>query len=107
MATSSASSLAGNASSVHLDALLALSVEFESSDEDDGNDTYVHPLSAKFKEDNESLDNHEFECNNDGSEEMSPLDEEQIVSPPLPSPLVRYKSLRDHNGRFCLVVKIA
>ena len=76
-------------------------------DKDDGNDTNVHPLSDKFKEDNECLDNHEFECNNDGSEEMSPLDEDQIVSSPLPSPLVRYKSLRDHNGRFYLVGKIA
>ena len=74
--------------------------------EDVGNATNVHPLSDKFKDDNESLDNHEFECNNDGSEKMSPLEENQVVSPPLPSPLVRYKSLRDHNGRFCLVVKI-
>ena len=34
------------------------------------------------------------------------LDDSQKGSSPLPSPLVRYKSLRDHNGRFCLVVKI-
>ena len=33
-------------------------------------------------------------------------DDSQKGSSPLPSPLVRYKSLRDHNGRFCLVVKI-
>ena len=33
-------------------------------------------------------------------------DDSQKGSSPLPSPLVRYKSLRDHNGRYCLVVRI-
>ena len=33
-------------------------------------------------------------------------DGSQKGSSPLPSPLVRYKSLRDHNGRYCLVVRI-
>ena len=34
------------------------------------------------------------------------VDDSQKGSSPLPSPLVRYKSLRDHNGRYCLVVRI-
>ena len=33
-------------------------------------------------------------------------EDSQKGSSPLPSPLVRYKSLRDHNGRYCLVVRI-
>ena len=33
-------------------------------------------------------------------------DDSQKGSSPDPSPLVRYKSLRDHNGRYCLVVRI-
>ena len=41
-----------------------------------------------------------------GNDDSDMADDSQKGSSPLPSPLVRYKSLRDHNGRFCLVVKI-
>ena len=44
--------------------------------------------------------------NVNSNKDSDTLDDSQKGSSPLPSPLVRYKSLRDHNGRFCLVVKI-
>ena len=52
-----------------------------------------------FNEDSNSKNNM------DGSEDLDILDDCHSISSP--SPLVRYKSLRDHNGRYCLVVKIA
>jgi hypothetical protein len=54
---------------------------------------------------NDSSDDNNSKDNMDGSEIMETTRENQTMSSP--SPLVRYKSLRDHNGRFCLVVKIA
>ena len=56
---------------------------------------------------NDSSDDNNSKNNTDGSENMDTVRESQSMSSPLPSPLVRYKSLRDHNGRYCLVVKIA
>ena len=41
-----------------------------------------------------------------GNDDSDMADDSQKGSSPLPSPLVRYKSLRDHNGRYCLVVRI-
>ena len=41
------------------------------------------------------------------NDDLNDDDNETTITSPVPSPLVRYKSLRDHNGRFCLVVKIA
>ena len=41
-----------------------------------------------------------------GNDDSYMADDSQKGSSPLPSPLVRYKSLRDHNGRYCLVVRI-
>ena len=52
---------------------------------------------------NELLDS---KNNVNSNKDSDTLDDSQKGSSPLPSPLVRYKSLRDHNGRFCLVVKI-
>lgn len=69
-------------------------------------DNGVPASSDKYKEANdEDLDDDNgIKDDNDGSENMKMIDENQMVSSP--SPLVRYKSLRDHNGRFYLVVKI-
>ena len=52
---------------------------------------------------NELLENKNDVNRNDDSDMA---DDSQKGSPPDPSPLVRYKSLRDHNGRYCLVVRI-
>ena len=52
---------------------------------------------------NELLENKNDVNRNDDSDMA---DDSQKGSSPLPSPLVRYKSLRDHNGRYCLVVRI-
>lgn len=70
------------------------------------NGVSIHTLSEKYKEANDDDLDGDNENNNEGSENMDIIDENQMVSSPLPSPLVRYKSLRDHNGRFYLVVKI-
>ena len=56
------------------------------------------------REDDFNDDNHS-KNNMDGSEDLDIIDDCHSISSP--SPLVRYKSLRDHNGRYCLVVKIA
>ena len=56
------------------------------------------------REDDFNDDSHS-KNNMDGSEDLDIIDDCHSISSP--SPLVRYKSLRDHNGRYCLVVKIA
>jgi hypothetical protein len=66
-----------------------------------GSEKSKDALEDDFNDDNHSKNN------TDGSEDIDPLDDKEMLSSPLPSPLVRYKSLRDHNGRYCLVVKIA
>ena len=52
---------------------------------------------------NELIDSRNDVNRNDDSDMA---EDSQKGSSPLPSPLVRYKSLRDHNGRYCLVVRI-
>jgi hypothetical protein len=68
----------------------------------------LNTCSDKSKDaiENDSSDDNHSKNNMDGSEDMDTVRESQLMSSPLPSPLVRYKSLRDHNGRYCLVVKI-
>ena len=72
------------------------------------NGVSIHALSDQYNEDNDDEldDAKENKNTHDISDNMDMNEENQMVSSPLPSPLVRYKSLRDHNGRFYLVVKI-
>ena len=60
---------------------------------------------SKDNRDNDFNEDNTIKNNMDGSEDLDILDDCHSISSP--SPLVRYKSLRDHNGRYCLVVKIA
>ena len=70
----------------------------------------ITTLSDKSKEAIEDDINDDYDSKNsiDGNKKRETMDDGHLmVSSHSPSPLVRYKSLRDHNGRYCLVVKIA
>ena len=69
----------------------------------------INTCSEKSKDvsENDLSDENNTKNNMDDAESLDTARESRSMSSPLPSPLVRYKSLRDHNGRYCLVVKIA
>jgi hypothetical protein len=73
--------------------------------EDTGVSVNTASEQSKDTRDDDFNDDNHSKNNIDGSEDLDILDDCHSISSP--SPLVRYKSLRDHNGRYCLVVKIA